>query len=137
MNRCTCAKSLLIAAVAAASATASAGQLGATSTGTVSISVTIPPHLTVEMLPMTADSDSPAATSACIVTGGAEDYHVALLPAEGSGTLEPLPMTGRGAARRSCLADAATSLLQERGPGGSSGGSAPTAGPVTLLVVPD
>ena len=137
MNRCTCARSLLIAALAGTSVMASAGQLAATSTGSVSISVTIPPHLTVETMPKTPDSASPAATSACIVTGDVEDYHVALLPAEGSGAPEPLPMTHRGAGGRSCLASAAATALEERGPDVSSGGSASTAGPLTLLVVPD
>jgi hypothetical protein len=101
---------------------AAAGELGPTSRGTVSISITIPPHLSV--LP-SGRSDRDRPPGLCMAANGTREYRVAIVgPSEFPGREDILP-----ARSGECAAATAAALA----------GTARTAaaGPVTLLIVPD
>lgn len=117
---------------------AEAGTPGSTSRGTVSISVTIPPHVAVRG-PSTERGAGPRGGNICVAATGLSSYHVALMPAaRGSPANDFRPTLPGG------LPDEQQSCGRDLGPGVAvhfdkqkMQAIVGSAGPATLLIVPD
>jgi hypothetical protein len=81
---------LTLGLLGAASCAASAGELGATSRGAVSISITVPPHVTIKP----AGAHAPEANALCVMSNGFDHYHLVLLEAGGSRHQSIIPSAG-------------------------------------------
>jgi hypothetical protein len=122
---------LAVALLGGLGASATAGELGATSRGTVSISITVPPHVTIEAASLRNEERS-APDAFCIASNGVTRFHVEVArPAGAKGdafaSAVSWPMCGGSGPQDQVTANAAE--LNQSGAGARED--------VTLLVVPE
>jgi hypothetical protein len=138
VNRCKSGQLVLtLLACLGTSSVAIAGELGSTSRGTVSISITIPPHVTATA----ASADGGEGKGGlCLRSNGFKSYHVALLdgaePLRSSISFSDDP-TAPGSKQLPCAASGVAREASRLIVGRESAARTSVDRPLTLLIVPD
>lgn len=109
---------------------ASAAQMGPTSRDSLSISVTVPPHITVSPAAAKFDASS-AAPKLCVGTNGFSQYHLVMLRHSGATEQEEKLKAGEPGGLSACPGAIAVAPRMLADTGLSSPGA------LTLLIVPD
>ena len=110
-----------------------AGELG-TSRGSVSISVTVPPHVTATTV-SPVSQDRPIRSKLCVATNGLREYHLMLVDAASpQGRSIPKPVRG-GSMEAICRGSETGYQIFGKEPSAQSEHNAALS--LTLLVVPD